>query len=293
MLRKQIPAGLNYTMTGCPNFNTDIGGFFCGSYNTKGSGSASRNKQYQELYVRWMQYGLFCPVFRSHGADAPREIYQFGKRGEPIFDAIESQIRLRYQLIPYLYSTAWQVTSNNDSYLRALVYDFPADRRVWDMTDEFMFGRSILAAPIVKPQYTEEKVLREDAMSGWDKKDVTADDRGDVDFTAKKTAVKYLPKGNDWYDFHTGQRYKGGQDVTIETTIYRAPMFVRAGNNYEHGAYATITFQWDNTRKMLTIQPRDGQFPGMLTQRQFRVHLVGSSSVQTVGYQGNRVEVAL
>ena len=334
MLRKQIPAGLNYTMTGCPNFNTDIGGFFCGSYNTKGSGSAPRNKQYQELYVRWMQYGLFCPVFRSHGADAPREIYQFGKRGEPIFDAIESQIRLRYQLLPYLYSTAWQVTSNNDSYLRALVYDFPADRRVWDMADEFMFGRSILAAPIVKPQYTEEKVLREDAMSGWDKKDVTADDRGDVDFTAKKTAVKYLPKGNDWYDFHTGQRYKGGQDVTIETTIYRAPMFVRAGSilplapvmhyaaerpwddlevvvypgadatftlyedegdnyNYEHGAYATITFQWDNARKMLTIQPCDGQFPGMLTQRQFRVHLVGSSSVQTVGYQGNRVEVAL
>ena len=230
MLRKQIPAGLNYTMTGCPNFNTDIGGFFCGSYNTKGGGSAPRNKQYQELYVRWMQYGFFCPVFRSHGADAPREIYQFGKKGEPIFDAIEAQIRLRYQFIPYLYSTAWQVTSNNDSYLRALVYDFPGDRRVWDMADEFMFGRSILAAPITSPQYTQEKVMREDAMSGWDRKEAKAEGPADVDFTAKKTAVKYLPKGADWYDYYTGQRYKGGQDVTIETSIDRVPMFVKAGS---------------------------------------------------------------
>ena len=111
MLRKQVPAGLSYSLTGNPNFNTDIGGFFCGSYNTKGSGSAPRNPQFQELYVRWMQYGLFCPVFRSHGADAPREIWQFGKKGEPVYDAIEKQIRLRYRLIPYLYSTAWQVTS--------------------------------------------------------------------------------------------------------------------------------------------------------------------------------------
>ena len=127
MLRKQVPAGLSYSLTGCPNFNTDIGGFFCGSYNTKGSGSAPQNPQFQELYVRWMQYGLFCPVFRSHGADAPREIWQFGKRGEPVYDAIESQIRLRYRLIPYLYSTAWQVTSNNESYLRPLFSDFAAE----------------------------------------------------------------------------------------------------------------------------------------------------------------------
>jgi len=93
MLRKQVPAGLSFSLTGNPNFNTDIGGFFCGSYNTKGSGSAPQNPQFQELYVRWMQYGLFCPVFRSHGADAPREIWQFGKKGEPVYDAIEQMIR--------------------------------------------------------------------------------------------------------------------------------------------------------------------------------------------------------
>ena len=230
MLRKQIPLGLNYTMTGCPNFNTDIGGFFCGSYNTKGSGSAPRNLQFQELYVRWMQYALFCPVFRSHGADAPREIYQFGKKGEPAFDAIEKTIRLRYRLLPYIYSTAWQVTDKDESYLRALVYDFPKDKRVWDMDDEFLFGRSILATPIVAPQYTEEKVVREDAMSGWDKKEAKESNVQAVDFTQAKTTTKYLPKGANWYDFWTEKYYRGGQDVTISTTFDQGPMFVRAGS---------------------------------------------------------------
>ena len=131
MLRKQVPAGLNFTLTGNPNFNTDIGGFFCNAYNVMGPGSAPKNPQYQELYVRWMQYGLFCPVFRSHGADAPREIWQFGEKGTPVYDAIEKCIRLRYRMIPYFYSTAWQVTNNNGSYLRPLICDFAADKNVW------------------------------------------------------------------------------------------------------------------------------------------------------------------
>ena len=232
MLRKQVPAGLSFSLTGNPNFNTDIGGFFCGSYNTKGSGSAPRNPQFQELYVRWMQYGLFCPVFRSHGADAPREIWQFGKKGEPVYDAIEKMIRLRYRLIPYLYSTAWQVTSANDSYMRPLFSDFAADRKVWDMTDEFMFGHSILASPIVKAQYTEEKIIRTDAMTGWNRQEVQGqkEDGNRINWLEKKTATTYLPKGALWYDFWTGKRYKGGQSVTVETTLHQVPMFVRAGS---------------------------------------------------------------
>jgi alpha-D-xyloside xylohydrolase len=230
MLRKQLPAGLSYSLTGNPNFNTDIGGFFCGSYNTQGSGSAPKNPQYQELYVRWMQYGLFCPIFRSHGADAPREIWQFGKKGEPVYDAIEKMIRLRYRLIPYLYSTAWQVTSNNESYLRPLFSDFAQDKRVWDMTDEFMFGRSILAAPVVEAQFTEEQIIQEDAMTGWDKKEVKAQQANRVDWSAPKTATKYLPKGSLWYDFWTNQQYKGGQTITLQTALDRVPMFVRAGS---------------------------------------------------------------
>lgn len=262
MLRKQVPAGLSFTLTGNPNFNTDIGGFFCGSYNTRGGGSAPKNPQFQELYVRWMQYGLFCPVFRSHGADAPREIWQFGKKGEPVYDAIEKQIRLRYRLIPYLYSIAWQVTSNNDSYMRPLFADFAQDKKVWNMTDEFLFGHSILACPIVDPQYTEEKIIRTNAMTGWDRQ--TASDgssAGNIDFTATKTATKYLPKGAAWYDFWTNQRYQGGKSVTLETTFDRVPMFVRAGSILPLGPEMQYVGEksWDNLE--LRVYPgADGSF---------------------------------
>ena len=333
MLRKQVPAGLSYSLTGNPNFNTDIGGFFCGSYNTKGSGSAPKNPQFQELFVRWMQYGLFCPVFRSHGADAPREIWQFGQKGEPIYDAIEKQIRLRYRLIPYLYSIAWQVTSNNDSYMRPLFSDFAADKNVWNTTDEFMFGHSILAAPIVNPQYTEEKIIRTDAMTGWNRQDVKGENAQGVDWSATKTATKYLPKGTTWYDFWTGKQYKGGQNVTLETTIDRVPMFVRAGSilplgpemqyvgekkwdnlemrvypgangsfvlyedegdnyNYEKGAYATITFQWNDSKKVLTIGDRQGNYPGMLKTRTFTIVMPNGQQKQ-VEYSGSKTEIRL
>ena len=335
MLRNQVPAGLSYSLTGNPNFNTDIGGFFCNSYNTRGPGSAPQNPQFQELYVRWMQYGLFCPVFRSHGADAPREIWQFGKKGEPVYDAIEKQIRLRYRLIPYLYSTAWQVTSNNDSYLRPLFSDFAADKRVWNMGDEFMFGRSILAAPILDPQYTEEKIIREDAMTGWNREKVKNEGvkSEKLDWTEVKTATKYLPKGAQWYDFWTNKLYKGGQTVTLETTLDRVPMFVRAGSilplgpemqyvgekawdnlelrvypgadgsftlyedegdnyNYERGVYSTITFVWNDKARTLTIGSRQGEYPGMLTSRQFTVILPDGQS-QTVDYQGTETTVKL
>ena len=263
MLRKQVPAGLSFSLTGNPNFNTDIGGFFCGSYNTKGSGSAPKNPQFQELYVRWMQYGLFCPVFRSHGADAPREIWQFGKKGEPVYDAIEQQIRLRYRLIPYLYSTAWQVTSNNQSYLRPLFSDFAADKKVWDMTDEFMFGKSILAAPIVDPQYTEEKIIRTDAMTGWEKNTRSEETRSEecINWAESKTATKYLPKGADWYDFWTGKLYKGGQNVVLTTSLDKVPMFVRAGSILPLGPEMQYVGEkaWDNLE--IRIYPgADGEF---------------------------------
>ena len=263
MLRKQVPAGMSFSLTGNPNFNTDIGGFFCNAYNTKGPGSAPQNPQYQELYVRWMQYGLFTPVFRSHGADAPREIWQFGKKGEPVYDAIEKMIRLRYRLIPYLYSTAWQVTSNNESYIRPLFSDFAADKRVWDMTDEMMFGRSILAAPIVNPLYTEEQIIKEDAMTGWDRKEVRGqkEEVRSVDWSQSKTVTKYLPQGTDWYDFWSNQRMKGGQSVTIQATLDQVPMFVRAGSILPLGPEMQWVGEksWDNLE--LRVYPgADGSF---------------------------------
>ena len=248
MLRKQIPCGLSFTLTGNPNFNTDIGGFFCGSYNTKGSGSAPKSPQFQELYVRWMQYGLFCPVFRSHGADAPREIWQFGEPGTPVYQSIKNLIDFRYRLIPYLYSTASQVTNNNFSYMRPLFSDFAADKKVWDMTDEFMFGRSILACPIVEAQYTQEKIVKEDAMTGWDRKEVTGESAAQADWTETKSATKYLPKGANWYDFWTGKLYKGGQNVVLTTRFDQVPMFVRAGSIVPLGPVMQYVGEksWDN-----------------------------------------------
>ena len=262
MLRKQVPAGLSFSLTGNPNFNTDIGGFFCGSYNTHGPASAPRNPQFQELYVRWMQYALFCPVFRSHGADAPREIWQFGEKGQPVYDAIEQTIRLRYRLLPYLYSTAWQVTSAGESYLRPLFSDFAADRRVWNTTDQFLFGRSILAAPILEAQYTQEQLIKEDAMSGWDKKTATgAGDYPAVDWSQPRQAAKYLPKGADWYDFHSGRRYRGGQTVTLTTTLDRVPMFVRAGSILPLGPEMQYVGEKDWSQLELRLYPgADGSF---------------------------------
>lgn len=229
VFRKQIPLGLSFTMTGNPNFNTDIGGFFCGAYNV--GGPACHNPQFQELFIRWMQYALFCPVFRSHGTDCPREIYQFGEKGEPVYDAIEQTIRLRYRLLPYLYSTAWQVTHNHQSFMRPLVADFANDKNTWLKGDMFMCGASVLAAPITHPQYTKEKIIKTDAMSGWDRSANTnmVDTRMTAPFDESRTAHFYLPKGTDWYYYWTEERYKGGNNIEVITRLDETPMFVRAG----------------------------------------------------------------
>jgi len=203
------------------------------------------------------------------------------------------------------------------------------------MTDEFMFGHSILAAPIVDPQYTEEKIIRTNAMTGWDKQNEKVKElkNENIDFTATKTATKYLPKGADWYDFWTGKSYKGGQNVTLETTLDRVPMFVRAGSilplgpemqytgekswdnlevrvypgadgtftlyedegdnyNYEKGSYATITFQWNDRARTLTIGSRQGGFKGMILERTFNIVLPDGQTKQ-VAHNGDETMVKL
>src|SRR5690606_26268149 len=132
-------------LTGNPIFNSDSGGIFAGAYITSWTdGSGCTNPMLQELYERWLQNAAFIPMMRSHGTDVPRVIYQFGKQGAPIYDAIEKFIHLRYRLLPYIYSTSWEVTNAQSSFLRALVMDFPQDKNVWDINNEYMFGKSIL-----------------------------------------------------------------------------------------------------------------------------------------------------
>lgn len=314
-LRNQIPAGLNFSMSAIPYWNTDIGGFFAGSYNRSwNDGSGAKNPAFQELYVRWMQFGAFTPMMRSHGTDVPREIYNFGKKGEPIYDAIEKSINLRYSLLPYIYSAAWDITHNQSTMMRALVMDFN-DKKVVDMNNEYMFGKSILVAPIVNAQYTPETVVRTDENSGWNK-DTNKDGKvAAVDFTQTKSSKAYLPAGTIWFDFWTNQKYEGGQEVTLATTIDKIPLFVKAGSiipfgptvqfatekkwdtleirvyegangefslyedendnyNYEKGAYSTIAFKWDDAKKSLTINDRKGSFPGMLTTRKFNISII-------------------
>lgn len=249
-LRNQVVAGLNFTLTGNPNYNSDIGGFFAGHYN-KGwnDGSATKNPMFQELYVRWLQFGAFTPMMRSHGTDTPREIYAFGKQGEPVFDAIEKMIRLRYSLLPYIYSTSWAVTNDQSSYMRALVMDFADDKKTWDINNQYMFGKSILVAPVVKAQYTPETVVKVNEDDGWNKDDSRkANVDAIVDFMQKKTSKIYLPAGTVWYDFWTNEKFDGGQEIAKETTIDVIPLYIKAGSIIPIGPdvqYATEK-PWDN-----------------------------------------------
>lgn len=230
---KQIPICLNHTLTANPNVNCDIGGFFAGSYNTQGHNSATRNPQYQELYVRWMQFGAFMPMMRSHGTDVYRELYYYGKQGEPVYDALVDAVRLRYRFLPYIYSTAWQVSKNDDSFMRALFMDFKQDKQTWNNNREYMFGRNVLVCPVLHPLYTTEKIVKTDEMSGWNKQEGNNDTRNGypvIDWKAAKQYEVYLPAGTPWYDFWTGTKHEGGQTLTAAAPLSHSPLYVKAGS---------------------------------------------------------------
>ncbi len=248
-LRNQIPAGLNFSMSAIPYWNTDIGGFFAGSYNRGGSeGSGAKNPSFQELYVRWLQFGAFTPMMRSHGTEVPREIYNFGEKGEPIYDAIAKTIQLRYSLLPYIYSVSWDITNAQSTMMRALVMDFK-DKKVVNMNDEYLFGKSILVAPIVNAQYTPEKIVKTNEETGWNKKDGTNENTAKtVSFTQPKSTKVYLPEGTSWFDFWTNEKINGGQEIEKTTTIDEIPLFIKSGSIIPFGPevqYATEK-KWDN-----------------------------------------------
>ena len=257
-LRNQIPAGLNFSLCGIPYWNSDIGGFFAGAYNKKwNDATGAKNPLFQELYVRWLQFGTFTPMMRSHGTDVPREIYQFGKKGEQVYDAIEQSINLRYALLPYIYSNARSVTNEQSSMMRALVMDFRNDERVADMNNEYMFGKSILVAPVINAQYTPEKPIKVNEQTGWNKADAAAKPQSDVvDFKQMKTKNIYLPKGTQWYDFWTNQVYNGGQEIAKPTDLSTIPLYIRAGSIIPMGPKVQFATEkkWDD----LEIRIYDG-----------------------------------
>jgi alpha-D-xyloside xylohydrolase len=313
-LQKQIPAALNFSSCAIPYWNADIGGFFLWNY---GGEKALENNAYRELYVRWIQFGAFTPMMRSHGTDAPKEIFRFGKRGDRDFDAIEKYINLRYSLLPYLYSTAWNVTNNAGSIMRPLFFDFANDKAVLDINDEYLFGKSILVAPVVNPMYVSSQ-----------------DGKGTEDYSQTKSRNVYLPEGSQWFDFWTGEKLDGGQSLEKAAPIDILPLYIKAGSvipfgpkvqyatekkwnnleiriypgangdfvlyedendnyNYEKGAYSAITFHWNDKNRVLTISERSGHFSGMLEKRSFLLNMAGKDkkAVKKVSYSGKKMFV--
>jgi len=322
-LRQQVPTGLNFSLSGIPYWNSDIGGFFLSNFRRK-----LTDPEYRELYTRWIEFGAFCPMMRSHGADAPREIYQFGKKGDKVYDAIEKFIKIRYQLLPYIYSTSWDVTHHNGSIMRALMMDFASDKATWSIGNQYMFGKSLLINPVVQPMY-----VKAGTVNGKDT--LKTEDFGQV-----KSQKTYLPKGTDWYDFWTGEKFTGGQTVSKETPIDVIPAYVKAGSvlplgpqvqyatekkwdnldlriyagadghftlyedendnyNYQKGKYSEIRFYWDNRKRVLKIENRVGAFNGMIKQRVFNISTFGLSAnkaatgtSKSIAYNGKALEVS-
>jgi alpha-D-xyloside xylohydrolase len=294
--RRQIPAGLNYSLSGLPYWTTDIGGFVSANPD---------DPAYRELYLRWFQFGTFCPIFRAHGTRTTNqnELWSYGPEAQKTLVAYD---KLRYRLMPYIYSLAWKTTSEGYTIMRPLVMDFREDIRAQNIGDQFLFGPAILVNPVTEPGAT--------------------------------TRHLYLPNAR-WYDFWTGTAIQGGRTLDAPSPIERMPLYVRAGSilplgpdvefaaeksadpielriyrgangaftlyedendtyNYEKGSYATIPFSWDDAGHTLTIGDRSGTFPGIPEERTFRIVFVGEnhgtggtltqSPDKTVQYSGKR-----
>lgn len=303
VFKKQIPAGLNFSMCGIPYWNTDIGAWhpYGNVYNT-----ANTDPGYQEFYCRWFQFATFNPMMRAHGTGSPREIYQFGERGYWAFDVQEKFLNLRYSLLPYIYSTAWRTTNEGYSFLRHMSMEAPADSNTYGLDDQFMFGQAFLVAPILEDGTGESRTVRREV---------------------------YLPAGT-WVDFWTGEAVSGGRRVTKAAPIDIIPVYVKAGSivpmttekvqystekdwsrlelrvypgadgsftlyedefdnyNYENGAYTEIPLSWNDADRTLTIGARTGSYNGMLKSRKFVVDVPGGKP-KTVTYSGRAVTVKL
>jgi len=295
---KQIPAGLNFSASGIPYWNTDTGGFWGGN---------PASPAYTEMFTRWFQFSAFCPMFRVHGTDKPKEIWRFDDATQKILITYD---QLRYHLLPYVYSVSWRVTSDGYTMMRPLVMDFRSDTNVFNIPDQYLFGPALMVSPVVKAGATNRNV--------------------------------YLPSGVNWIDFWTGKNYSGGQTIEAAAPIETIPLFVRAGSiipygpaieyametndpielrvyrgadgaftfyedegdnyNYEKGQYATIPITWNESSHTLTIGKRAGKFPGMLKERTFRIvwvssgHGTGVASTPTpdlvVPYNGSALQVS-
>jgi alpha-D-xyloside xylohydrolase len=205
-LKRQIPTGLDFTASGLPYWCDDIGGwqYLPAEHHpahpplldpSDARDNVGGYDDYPELYTRWFEYGAFQPNFRTHGSRRYNEVWSYGKQAEPI---LSKYLRLRYTLMPYIYSLAYKTYQTGAPYMRALFMDFPNDPKVADLRDEYMFGPAFLVAPVTEQGATSRMV--------------------------------YLPAGTDWYNFWTNERVHGGQTIQVAAPIDTLPLFVRAGS---------------------------------------------------------------
>jgi alpha-D-xyloside xylohydrolase len=313
----QIPAGLNFAASGVPYWNTDTGGFY---------DSSPTNAAYAELFTRWFQFSSFCPMFRVHGNN-DKAVYLWPSATQTI---LLNYDKLRYHLLPYIYSVSWMVTSGGYTMMRPLMMDFRSDTGVYNTKNQYMFGPALMPCPVV------ESVSNLDGMSS-----VVVQSGSVVPSGTATNRNVYLPAGTTWMDFWTGQSYTGGLTISANAPLETMPLYVRAGSiipygpdiqhatqsadpielriyhgangsftlyedendnyNYETGGFATIPITWNDTTQTLTIGQRQGSFPGMLSSRTFNIVWVSSnhgtgiatttSPDKTVSYNGNAVTV--
>lgn len=305
-MRMQMPAGLNYSMSGIPFWGMDIGGFsVMGKFYDE-----ANQEEWRELQTRWHQFGTFVPLFRTHGQWPQREIWNIAPEGSPAYESILWYMRLRYRLMPYLYSLAGAVHFGDYTLMRGLPMDFPDDPKVRDLSDQWMFGPALMPCPVYEYQARSREV--------------------------------YFPEGG-WYDIYTGEYIQGSQTQVVPAPYERIPLFARAGSiipygpeiewsgekpaddiclyvysgtdvdftlyeddgltyGYEKGKFSTIPISWDEASGTLTIGARQGTFPGALEKRSFRVVLVDPShpvpydpdaSGQPVSYEGSSISLRL
>ncbi|MRV72670.1 DUF5110 domain-containing protein [Duganella sp. FT92W] len=322
-LYDQISAGVSFSMSGIPNWTHDIGGYAQETrYQSGDIGSAQENrstgpqemkpedlKEWQELNLRWFQFGAFSPLFRSHGEVVKREIHVIAPEGSEMRDSMVWYDKLRYRLMPYIYATASDTHHNSGTIMRGLVMDFPQDGKVKDIRDQYLFGHNLMVAPVYTYGARERKV--------------------------------YMPKGASWYDFDTGAVYKGGATVTVKAPYGRIPVLVKAGaivpmgpvtqyvdekpdapltltvytgadgkfslyeddgvtNAYTRGEFSRIPLSYDDKTGVVTIGERAGGYKGMVDKREFRIRFIkpgvstsgGFDAVdKVVRYEGKAVTV--
>ena len=318
-MRAQMTAGLNYSMSGIPFWGMDQGGFCVENRYVAAQRIYDRTKvenedlkEWRELQTRWNQFGAFIPLFRSHGQWPLREIWNIAPDEHPAYKSFVYYDRLRYRLMPYLYSLAGWAHFKDYTLMRALVMDFNGDREVENIGNQWMLGPALMACPV-----------------GY--------------YKARNRSV-YFPKQCGWYNLYTNEYVAGGQLMVVDAPYEQIPVFVREGAiipfgpemqwsdekpaelinlyvyagqngqfqlyedegtnyNYEKGKYATIDISYDDASRTVTFSARKGQFPGMLKQRRFNVVLVTKDAAKPlnldnpegkmISYSGKAVSVQL